>query len=319
MPRPVASTVHELQVPPTEAGQRIDVWLAARLPLSRARIQQLIAAGLVTADGVALSSPSRKTRAGMQLRIEEPPSETAEVLPQQIPLTVVFEDEHLLAIDKAAGIVVHPAPGHADGTLVNALLHHCDELAETDDAGRPGIVHRLDRDTTGIMVVAKTPAALASIAAQFKNDTVGKFYHALVHGLPQPPEQRLESAIGRHPRHRLRMAVLSEGGRRAVSHYRVCETFAEAEAALVEVRIETGRTHQIRVHLRHAGYPVIGDPLYGRRRRDVALGLNVGRQFLHASRLVLNHPATGKELVLEAPLPLSFKEARQHLRQFQPG
>lgn len=301
------ATRHALCVPPDEAGRRLDAWIAARTPLSRARVQALMAEGRVTLDdGAILSDPSRKTRAGMRLVVTEPPPAPTTALPQDIPVAVLYEDAQILVLDKPAGLVVHPAPGHADGTLVNALLHHCDDLAGIGGEQRPGIVHRLDRETSGAMVVAKTEAALASLVAQFQNGTIEKTYQALVHGVPHPAAGRIETPIGRCPRDRKRMAVVAKGGRTAISHYRVLEVFAQADAAWVEVRIETGRTHQIRVHLRHLGHPVLGDPVYGNARRDRALGVPSERQLLHARRLALRHPTTDEPLAFEAPLPEDF-------------
>jgi 23S rRNA pseudouridine1911/1915/1917 synthase len=311
-------TLHSLTVPLEDAGQRADAWLAAHTPLSRARIQALMADGHVELDGAALSEPSRKTRAGMRLVVAEPPPAPTADLPQDIPLAVLYEDADILVLDKPAGLVVHPAPGHADGTLVNALLHHCDDLAGIGGEHRPGIVHRLDRDTSGVMVVAKTETALAGLVAQFQAGAIHKTYQALLHGIPHPAAGRIETLIGRCPRDRKRMAVVAKGGRTAVSHYRVVEAFPAAAAALVEVCIETGRTHQIRVHLRHLGHPVLGDPVYGNARRDRALGVPSTRQLLHARRLAFRHPVTALPLSFEAPLPEDFAARLRALRGDDP-
>jgi len=296
----------------------VDAWLAARTGLSRVRIQALIAEGHVTCDGAPLSSASSRARAGAHLVVAEPPPVVTETLPQDIPLQVLYEDSSLLVLDKPAGLVVHPAPGHADGTLVNALLHHCDDLAGIGGEQRPGIVHRLDRDTSGVMVVAKTEAAMQGLVAQFQRGTIHKTYQALVHGIPRPAAARIETLIGRCPRDRKRMAVVQKGGRTAISRYRVAEVLGTAEAARIEVDIETGRTHQIRVHLRHAGHPILGDPVYGSARRDRLLRIPSNRQLLHAWKLVFQHPATGQTLSFEAPLPADFVQALALLRNLAP-
>ncbi len=300
---------------PADEGRRADVWLAACSGLSRARVQQLIAAGAVLLDDTPLADPSRRVRAGMRTVLEIPPDRTPDTLPQDIPFPILFEDAELLVLDKPAGLVVHPAPGHPDGTLVNAILHHCGDLGGIGGERRPGIVHRLDRDTSGVMVVAKTQAALDLLQRQFQEGEIRKRYRALVHGLPSPPEGRLETRIGRSPRDRKRMAVLEHGGRRALTFYRVLEPLGAQDAAAdLELRIETGRTHQIRVHLRHLGHPVLGDPVYGSVRRDRQLLPDVARQLLHAWRLSLRHPRTGATLDFEAPLPADYRQAIEALR-----
>ncbi len=307
--------LHALTVPPHATSQRMDAWLAKHTPLSRSRIQSLMADGRVTCDGVAVSEPRRKVRAGMHLEVSDPPPVPTDALPQDIPVAVLYEDAAILVLDKPAGLVVHPAPGHADGTLVNALLHHCDDLAGIGGEQRPGIVHRLDRDTSGVMVVAKTEAALSSLISQFHDGTIQKTYQALLHGVPHPPEGRIETLIGRCPRDRKRMAVVAKGGRRAVSVFRIREIFQAAEAVRAEVCIETGRTHQIRVHMRHLGHPILGDPVYGSLRRDRSLGVPLQRQLLHAWKLVLRHPVTGEILSFEASLPEDFNLTLERLRR----
>lgn len=312
-PRPPAR--RDLTVRSEDAGGRVDAWLAAQSGLSRARIQQLIAVGAVLLDDTPLADPSRRVRAGMRAVLEEPPDREPETLPQDIPFPILFEDAELLVLDKPAGLVVHPAPGHPDGTLVNAILHHCGDLGGIGGERRPGIVHRLDRDTSGVMVVAKTQRTLDHLQHQFQEGQTRKLYRALVHGLPSPPAGRIETQIGRSPRDRKRMAVLPRGGRRALTFYQVLETFGASDAADLEVRIETGRTHQIRVHLHHLGHPVLGDPVYGRPRRDRTLLPGAARQLLHAWRLSLLHPRTGARLDFEAPLPADFLAAREALRE----
>jgi len=234
MPSATQSRLHTHIVPAETAGGRVDAWLAARTGLSRVRIQALIAAGHVTCDNAPLSNASSRARVGMCLVVTEPPPAVTETLPQDIPLQVLYEDSSLLVLDKPAGLVVHPAPGHADGTLVNALLHHCDDLAGIGGKQRPGIVHRLDRDTSGVMVVAKTEAAMQGLVAQFQRGTIHKTYQALVHGIPRPSATRIETLIGRCPHDRKRMAVVQKGGRVAISRYRVTEVLEKAKAADVD-------------------------------------------------------------------------------------
>lgn len=294
-----------------DAGLRLDAWISRLCPaLSRTRIQHLIAAGHITPqaglpDGAL--RPAARVRPGWCVEVVVPPPVAAQPAPEAIPLDVLHEDDDLIVIAKPAGLVVHPAAGHADGTLVNALLHHCDDLEGIGGELRPGIVHRLDKDTSGVLVAAKTQAALDALAAQFKAGVTRKTYLALVHGAPRPSAGQLRTQIGRSPRDRKRMAVLSRGGRLAVTHY---ETTAVLGAcSLLTVRIETGRTHQIRVHLAHLGHPVVGDPLYGRPRADRALApLPVpARQMLHAWRLEFEHPRDNRRLTFEAPLPPDFQ------------
>lgn len=288
------------EVPAGERRCRLDVWLEARLEgLSRSRIQALIRAGDIAADG-APAKPHQPIRTGMRITVNRPPPTPVGHRPEAIPLEILFEDADLIVINKPAGLVVHPAAGHPDGTLVNALLHHCEALAGIGGEARPGIVHRLDRDTTGVMVVAKSDAAMAGLAAQFQAGDVQKEYQALVHGLPAPTTGTIETLIGRSSHDRKKMSATPTHGRPAVTHYRV-EQFGNGIARL-HLRIETGRTHQIRVHLAHIGHPVVGDPTYGRRR--AVEGAN--RQMLHAARLSFTHPCSGEPLTLEAPLPADF-------------
>ncbi len=309
---------------PDAAGQRLDVYLAARpeLGLTRSHAQRLIREGLVRVDGEAVAKPGHRLRGGECLAVTLPAPEPAQARPEEIPLEVVYEDADIVVVNKPRGMVVHPAPGHARGTLVNALLAHCPDLAGINDVLRPGIVHRLDKDTTGLLVVAKGEAAYHSLARQLKERTMKREYLALVHG--QPPEEGVIAApIGRHPRHRKRMAVVAEGrGRAATTRFRVVERFPAAGNlavpgvgrgggyALLAVRLETGRTHQIRVHVAHAGHPVAGDPVYGPRRNPLGLP----GQALHAARLTLRHPRTGAEMTFAAPLPPDFAAALERLR-----
>jgi 23S rRNA pseudouridine1911/1915/1917 synthase len=290
----------------------LDRYLARALPdVSRSQIQRLIRQGRVKVDGKA-ARPSSQVGIGMQVvaRIPSPPSD--EVTPQPIPLDVIYEDDDLLVINKPAGMVVHPAQpqggpagGHRTGTLVNALLARYPDLS-VGDRGRPGIVHRLDRDTSGLMVVAKTQAALEHLRGQFKSRQVSKTYLALVHSRPPAPEGVIEAPIGRDPRQRKRMAVVP-GGRKARTSYRLLEELGDY--SLLAVSPETGRTHQIRVHLAWLGLPVAKDAVYGRRRDTLGLS----RQFLHAWKLAFERPGGGGRLELEAPLPADLVEALQDL------
>ena len=290
--------VFEAVAPPESDGERLDRMLAREIPaLSRSRIQTLIAEGRVT-------PAARKAVAGRTYRVSVPPARPAEPAAEAIPLAVVHEDAHLIVVDKPAGMVVHPAPGHPGGTLVNALLARCGPgLSGIGGVARPGIVHRLDKDTSGLIVAAKTETAHASLRALFEAHDIDRGYLLLAQGLPSPTAGRIEAPIGRDPRHRKRMAVV-ERGRAAVTHYRV-EAAYGTHASRVACRLETGRTHQVRVHMAHIGHAVIGDPLYGGRRRGLPA---FPRQALHAARLGFRHPATDEKMLFESPPPADFHE-----------
>ncbi|MBM3568153.1 MAG: RluA family pseudouridine synthase [Alphaproteobacteria bacterium] len=295
-----------LTVSEADSGQRLDKLLAARWPdLSRARLQALIKAGQVSGGGRTLSEASMRVKPGLAVAVELPPAAPARPEAQAIPLSVLYEDADLIVIDKPAGLVVHPAPGNPDRTLVNALLAHCGpSLAGIGGERRPGIVHRLDKDTSGVMVIAKTQAAHADLARQFAAHSVERSYRALVWGVPSPARGRIEGAIGRDPRNRKRMAVVGRGGKPAVTHYRLLAARPPA-LALIECRLETGRTHQIRVHLAAKGHPLVGDPLYGRARKSLLKTLapaeseaitEFPHQALHAGLLGFRHPKTRREM-----------------------
>ncbi len=290
------------------AGERLDVYLArlARPELSRSRIQELIREGRVTVNGQS-AKPSHRLRPGERVRVEVVPRPTLSAAPEEIPIDVVYEDEDLLVVNKPRGMVVHPAPGHPSGTLVNALLAHC-RLPAGDDPIRPGIVHRLDKDTTGLVVVAKNELALRALQRQLLQREVSRKYLALVVGRPQPSAGTVRAPIARHPHQRKRMAVV-DGGRPAVTHYRVVEELGEY--SLLEVALETGRTHQIRVHMAHMGHPVVGDTVYGGRRARCPL---LGGQALHAYQLSFRHPRTGEVMRLTASLPEDFRGLLSRLR-----
>jgi 23S rRNA pseudouridine1911/1915/1917 synthase len=303
--------VHDLVA--DRAGERLDVFVARRLPgLTRSRVRRLIDEGLVSVDGRLPGKAGVKLEAGQRVQVTLPPPEPTKLEPEPIPLRIVYEDGDLLVVDKPAGLPVHPSPGHSRHTLVNAVLAHCPDLSGIGGEGRPGIVHRLDKDTSGLVIVAKHDDAHLSLARQLKERRVEKAYLALVEGRIEPPEGVIEAPIGRHPRHRKRMAVV-EGGRDARTRYRLLR---EVDGrSLVEVRPETGRTHQIRVHFAAIGHPVVGDPVYG-RRRSAPPGLR--RQFLHAQRLAFRHPRTGDRLELEAPLAEDLQEALAELEGASP-
>ncbi len=288
-------------------GQRLDVWLASRFPdLSRTQIQRLITSGAVRVNGEP-RKPASRVEVGDHLAITLPEQQEPPILPEPIPLDVLYEDAHLLVVNKPAGLVVHPAAGHTSGTLVNALLAHCPQVAEVGGRERAGIVHRLDKETSGLLVVAKDTATHAALQRQFKLRQVQKTYLALVEGRVSPREGLIEVPIGRDPRDRKRMAA-QQDGRPALTRYRMVEAFREH--TLLEVQPHTGRTHQVRVHLAWLGYPVVGDRVYGHRRQQ----LLSGRHFLHAAELRFKHPATGEEMTFTAPLPSELSGVLERLR-----
>ncbi len=310
-----AASDRRLVVTAADEGLRLDQFVARHLPdLSRARVQQLIRDGHV-AVSTGSAKPARLVDAGLRVDVHVPPPAAARPRPEDLPLTVVYDDEDLAVIDKPAGMVVHPGAGHASGTLVNALLHHVGGLSGIGGTERPGIVHRLDRGTSGLMVIAKHDAAHRDLARQFQEREVEKEYLALVWGTGSAG-QVIDTPVGRDARHRLKMSGRSDRGRTALS------TVVDAEplggVTLVRVRIATGRTHQIRVHLSEAGHPVVGDALYGGGRKDVAVRLRpasrVGRPFLHATRLAFRHPRTGVRMVFDAPLPADLDAIVSDLR-----
>ncbi len=315
---------------------RLDKALARDVPehaaLSRSRLARLLAEGAVRIDGVVVSDAKSRVAEGALVEIEVPEAAESHIGAQEIPLVVVWEDDDLIVIDKPAGMVVHPAPGTPSGTLVNALIHHCGEtLSGVGGEKRPGVVHRIDKDTTGLLVAAKSDRAHHGLAAQFEKHHVERRYLALCHGVPAPSDPRLrgvkgasfesggvlklQTQLARHRTDRQRQAVTFDGGRHAVTRIRLLESFAGA--ALVECRLETGRTHQIRVHMAHAGHGLIGDQVYGGRRKlsekavgvaTAALAANFPRQALHAATLGFEHPVTGEMLRFDSPLPADMAE-----------
>lgn len=315
-PLPSSQEPFDLEIPPEQAGQRIDRVLATLCPEhSRSTIQRWIEAGRITTGGAPLSAKTR-AKAGMRVRVEPdlpPPSNAS---PENIPLVVLFEDEHLAVIEKPAGLVVHPAPGHPEGTLVNALLYHFggELLAESGSYPRPGIVHRLDRDTSGVMVVARTIPAREGLMKLFAKHDIERIYLAIVTGL-SPPRADYDTLHGRHPVDRKRFTTLVTRGKRAVTHVERVETLHGA--TLVRCQLETGRTHQIRVHLAEHGHPLLGDLVYGRPPRDPRVRTaaeELGRHALHAAVLGFVHPITGEQLRFETPLPSDMQQALDALR-----
>ncbi len=286
---------------------RLDAWLALHVDsLSRSRIQALLEEGAITSEAKPLTAKS-KLPAGAEITITLPDPTPAQPIPEDIPLNIVFEDDAIIVINKPAGMVVHPAPGHESQTLVNALLYHCKDLKGVGGVARPGIVHRLDMDTTGILIVAKDETTLNSLQAQFQNHTTEKQYLALVHGSPTALSGRIESTIGRHPTDRKKMAYNPpRGGKEAVSNWRIEKRLNGM--TLLSVKIETGRTHQIRVHLSHNGMPIVGDQVYGKSQLDKKIPACPKRQMLHAASFTFTHPVSGERMTFNAPLPEDFAE-----------
>jgi len=302
----VCNDTREIEVPANEPGVRLDRFLAQACPdLSRAYVQKLIEAGAITVDGKPTKS-STKVSAGASVNLAIPPPKPSGLVAEQIPLVIVYEDDDLLVVDKPAGLVVHPAPGHHTGTLVNALLAHYPTLRISDTL-RPGIVHRLDKDTSGLMVVAKNDRAFASLVDQMKNGQVGKVYLVLVEGRLKSRHGTIDAPIGRDTRNRKKMAVVPSG-KPARTHFEVLEEMDGY--TLAKARLETGRTHQIRVHFASIGHPVVGDRVYGHRKG----AFSISRQFLHAHRLSFNLPSNGREVQFESPLPADLQRVLDGLR-----
>lgn len=306
-----------------EDDVRLDRAVTQLLPeFSRTRLQNLIEAGECLVNDQVCMTPSRKMKIGERISISLPPLEDATPQAENIPLDIVYEDDDLLVINKAAGMVVHPAVGHGSGTLVNALLYHCgDSLSGINGVRRPGIVHRLDKDTSGLMLVAKNDSAHHHLSEQLQDRSLSRVYLALVLGIPFPPQGRVETLMGRHPNNRLKMAVVQRNGKEAATNFNVVETFRNT-LALIECHLETGRTHQIRVHMEHLGFPLIGDPLYGAQptqvfsklkkagfgEADQQAILHFPRQALHAAEISFIHPTTEEEMNFSSPLPQDYED-----------
>lgn len=317
---PGAPVRRAVRVAAEQAGQRLDAFLAAALPeLSRARLQALVREGQVRVGGAAIADPARRVKPGEEIELAVPAPQDATPRPQALALDILFEDEHLVVLEKPAGLVVHPAAGHADGTLVNALLAHCgDSLSGVGGVRRPGIVHRLDKDVSGVLVVAKHDRAHIGLAAQFSVHAVDRVYEAIAWGLPGAAAGLIDRPIGRDPGDRKRMGVV-QGGKRAVTRWRLLAA-AGTRAARLAVELETGRTHQIRVHLASIGHPLVGDRLYGRQPprglpEPVRAELRrLERILLHARELGFAHPITGERLRFARPPPELFDRLMERLR-----
>ena len=297
-----------LQADSEDAGKRLDAWLAEQTELTRSAAQKLVEAGRITADGKPLAKNTRLTgRETVSVRLPEP--EAVDLVPQDIPLDVVYEDDDVIVVNKPKGLVVHPAPGHPDGTLVNALLYHCgSSLSGINGELRPGIVHRIDRDTSGLIIAAKNDFAHVRLAAQLQDHTLARTYRCIVMGNLREDAGTVNAPIGRCPADRKKMAVVA-GGRNAVTHWMVLERYPGA--AYVECRLETGRTHQIRVHMAYIGHPILGDTVYGNRKSVPGLR----GQCLHAVGLKFIHPRTGEPVQLTCPLPEEFEKQLEKYRR----
>ena len=300
--------MNRLELTAEETGIRLDRYLSTCTDLSRSRLQMLIEEGNVTVNGKPVKS-SYKTEAGDRIEVLVPEAVPVEMKPENIPLDILYEDSDVIVINKPKGMVVHPAPGAYSGTLVNALLYHCRDLSGINGELRPGIVHRIDKDTTGCIVACKNDYAHEAIAAQLENKTCHREYLAVVTGKLDHDDGLIDAPIGRDPKDRQRMTVTPKNSREARTHFHVVERFRGA--TLVQCRLETGRTHQIRVHMKYIGHPVVGDEKYGRPCRI----MDTQGQVLHAYQLTFVHPRTGQEMTFTAPLPDYFKELLEHLRQ----
>lgn len=303
----------EINLQVLEEGDRLDRYLSQHLSdLSRSRIQQLIEQGHVQLNTHVCTSKKIAVKTGDSITLEIPEAEPLELQPEEIPLDILYEDESLLIINKPAGLVVHPAPGHQEGTLVNAILAHCPNLPGIGGVQRPGIVHRLDKDTTGAIVIAKTEQAHQHLQAQLKAKTAGREYLGIIYGAPKTESGIIDLPIGRHPVDRKKMAVVpvEQGGRHAVTHWRVKERLGNY--TLMHFQLETGRTHQIRVHSLQIGHPIVGDPIYSSGR---PVGVNLPGQALHAWRLKLQHPVSGEWIEVTAPVPQTITTLLEVLRR----
>jgi 23S rRNA pseudouridine1911/1915/1917 synthase len=307
----------EVKLEPAHSGWRLDRALAAAVPtLSRERLKALIRTGAVEAAGTAVRDPATKVKGSEHFRLHVPEPEPAHNEPQDIPLPIVFEDPHLLVVDKPAGLVVHPAAGNRDGTLVNALLHHCGtSLSGIGGVARPGIVHRIDKDTSGLLVVAKTDVAHEGLARQFAAHSIDRRYLAIVSGVPKTSGGTIDAPLARSSANRKKIAIVEGSrGKRAVTRWKRLEVLSDS--ALVECSLETGRTHQVRVHMASIGHPLLGDPVYGRSRehRELLKSLGFQRQALHAAELGFTHPVTKHRLSFSSGMPADMQELFNQLR-----
>lgn len=291
-------------------GTRLDVVLSALLPeSSRSYMQKLINAGEVSVNAEKSTSKNKKLKTGDVIELSVPDPEEIEITPENIPLDIVYEDDYLMVVNKPKGLVVHPAPGNYHGTLVNAVMYHCgDKLSSINGIIRPGIVHRIDKDTSGLLLIAKNDIAHQSLAKQLEQHSITRAYHAIVHNNFSEDVGTVDAPLGRDPKNRFRQAVVDKGGRRAVTHYKVLERFGQF--TYIEARLETGRTHQIRAHMAHIRHPLLGDTLYGPKKAP----FGAESQMLHAKILGFVHPATGEYMEFESELPREFKEVLKKLR-----
>jgi len=312
-------TEHTVTITAELAGRRLDVLVSSTINLSRTKAKSLVEGGFVFIDNVKVTKPSLKVRCGQKLLVKVPEEEPVRALPQKIPVDVIYEDEDIVVLNKPPGLVVHPAPGHHSGTLVNALLYRYREIGKVGDPVRPGIVHRLDRDTAGVMVVTKNERAMHALSRQFKDRKVEKIYRALVLGVPAVSGGTVSVPIGRDVFNRKKISPRTASPREAITHYRVLKVFKEHEVAELECKPETGRTHQIRVHMSVLGYPILGDRTYGykpSKLKDEKLkGLveKMGMHALCAFRITFRHPRTGKLMSFEAELPEGYKNVLAYL------
>lgn len=316
--RPAVPSTYQITVAASDRGRRLDQLLAARTEFTRARLQRWLKAGLVQVDGRARPA-SYQVRVGDRVSFTVPTPEPSPLAPEALPLDILYEDRDLILVNKPPGLVVHPAPGHRGGTLLNALLAHCPDLAQVGDLARPGLVHRLDKDTSGVLVAAKTAQAHASLVRQFHDRQVEKVYVALVWGRFDKKEGMIDQEVGRHPTARQKMSAHPRRGKPAVTHWRVISEYP-GPLTLLELSPKTGRTHQLRVHLAAAGHPILGDATYGggaaRLRGNPRLqGLRplVTRQMLHARSLTITHPQSGEALTWETPLPKDYQAVLEKL------
>lgn len=313
----------QLFFPEDRQVERLDTFLSASLPdISRSQLKKLIDSGQITLNGTTTKA-SCKLKGGESIQITLPEPEPTKALPEDIPLHILYEDQDLIVIDKPAGMVVHPAAGHAHGTLVNALLHHCDDLAGIGGELRPGIVHRIDKDTSGVMVATKNDQSHQHLAAQFKDHSIVRRYLALVHGVPDKQSGTIDLPIGRHPTQRKKMSGKARTGKRAVTHWKILKQYNVSRLSLIELQLETGRTHQIRVHFAEINCPLAADPLYGSRSRTIAIKDMKLRQLidrlpgqaLHARKLGFIHPTNGKYLEFTSEMPETLASIISHLEQ----
>ncbi len=300
-------------IEPEDAGERIDTYLGRVIDnVSRSYIQKLIKEGHVQIDGKPLKKKNIRLEEEMEVSIEVPEPEKLKVEPENIPVEIVYEDESLMIVNKPQGMVVHPAPGNYSGTLVNALMYHAENLSSINGVIRPGIVHRIDKDTSGILMIAKDNQAHNSLAHQLKEKTTKRVYVAIVHGRLKQDEGTVDAPIARHPKDRLKMAVV-QGGREAVTHYKVIKAYKNY--SIVELRLETGRTHQIRVHMAHIGHPLLGDPVYGKKQEKI----KHDGQLLHAKMLGFIHPRTEEYMEFDSELPAYFVDIINKIESVERG